>query len=208
MFPFSFLSNLTADPAYSMLAISLVIILCAFLIEDVATIVVGVLAADGIVPIPLAFFSLYLGIIIGDLGLYALGALARTHPRLDRYIDHGAVAPFRSWLGTRYPLTIFFGHFVPGLRFTTYVASGFFRHRFLTFIPAAMAGGLVLVTIYFTASYWFGSITAKWAVHARWGIAILFILILFFIGRHNLLKYRAKKNLDSADIPYTGTHEN
>jgi len=178
----------------STLLLSLAIILCAILFEDITTVIVGVLAADGILPAPIAFISIYIGILIGDTVLYALGAFARTHPRLAHYIDHDFTAPFRSWLEDTYAFKIFSGHFVPGLRFTTFAASGFFRFPLRTYIPMAIAGGLVLETTLFTVSYWFGGLTSKWVGEVRWGIAGVFLLVLFFIARHNILIYREKRD--------------
>ncbi|MBI4088522.1 VTT domain-containing protein [Candidatus Kaiserbacteria bacterium] len=190
----SFLSYVSGGTVDSTVLLSLAIVLCALFLEDVATVIVGVLAADGIVPIPLAFISLYIGIALGDTLFYALGSFARTHPRLAHYIDHDFTAPFRAWLESRYAFTVFSGHFVPGLRSTTYIASGFFRLPLSTYIPMAIAGGLVLLTTLFLLSYWFGGLTSGWVSHARWGIAGIFLLILFFIGRHNLLVYREKRS--------------
>ena len=190
----SFLSCVSGGAVDSTVLLSLAIILCAFLIEDVATVIVGVLAADGIVPIPVAFISLYIGIALGDTMFYALGSFARTHPRLAHYIDHNFTAPFRSWLEHRYAFTVFSGHFVPGLRSTTYIASGFFRLPLSTYIPMAIAGGMVLLTTLFFVAYWFGGLTSGWVSHVRWGIAAIFLLTLFFIGRHNFLAYRAKRD--------------
>lgn len=191
---FLFLSHLIDGSAGSQALLSLVIILCAFFLEDLTTVIVGVLAADGIITIPVAFFSIYVGIALGDTALYTLGSFARTHPRLAHYIDHDFTAPFRSWLEKRYAFTIFSGHFVPGLRFTTYAASGFFRCPLSTYVPMAIAGGLILETALFAISYWFGSFTSAWFGPARWGIAGVFLLLTFFIARHNLLVYRARKN--------------
>lgn len=171
------------------------IILCAFLIEDITTVVVGVLAADGVISVPMAFIFIYIGIIIGDTMLYSLGWLARTHPRLARYIEHDFTYPFRSWLENNYSFKVFSGHFVPGLRFTTFVASGFFRFPISKYIPMAIAGGLILETVLFIISYWFGSFTSKWAGEVRWGIAAVFLLVLFLIARHNIRAYREHKSL-------------
>jgi membrane protein DedA with SNARE-associated domain len=197
---FAFLSHFAGDTVGSAMLLSLVIILCASVLEDLTIIVVGVLAADGIISVPIAFLSIYLGIILGDSLLYALGAFARSHPRLAHYIDHDFTAPFRTWLGNRYAFNIFSGHFIPGFRFTSYVASGFFRYPLSAYIPMALAGGLLLGTVLFSFSYWFGSLTSGLVTQVRWGIAGVFLLILFFIGRHNLLAYRAGKNApDTAD---------
>lgn len=191
---FVFLSNFTGGTISSEILLSIAIVLCAIFLEDITTVVVGVLAADGLIPVPIALISLYIGVVIGDTALYTIGAFARSHPRLAHYIDHDFTAPFRSWLEHSYAFKVFSGHFVPGFRFTTFTASGFFRFPLRTYIPMAIAGGLVLEITLFTISYWFGSITTGWISHARWGIAGAFLLVLFFIGRHNLMAYRAKKN--------------
>ncbi len=178
----------------SVVLLSLVIILCASLFEDATIVIVGVLAADGIISVPIAFISLYIGVSIGDTVLYSLGSFARTHPRLAHYINHDFTTPFRLWLEHRYAFKVFSGHFVPGFRFTTFVASGFFQYPLRTYIPMAMVGGMILVIVLFFASYWFGSITTSWVSHVRWGVAGTFLIALFFIGRHNLVAYRAKRD--------------
>lgn len=199
----AFLSNFTGGAISNEILLSLAIILCAIFLEDITNVVVGVLAADGLISVPIALISLYIGIAIGDTALYTLGALARTHPRLAHYIDHNFTAPFRSWLEHKYAFKVFSGHFVPGFRFTTFIASGFFRLPLRTYIPMAVAGGLVLLITLFSLSYWFGSITSGWVSHLRWGIAGVFLLVLFFIGRHNLRTYQEQKNsldnLNNAD---------
>ncbi len=191
----NFLTHFTADTATSEVLLSLAIVLCAMIFEDVTTVVVGVLAADGLVDVPLAFLSIYAGIAIGDTMLYSLGALARTHPRLVRYIEHDFTAPFKTWLEHGYAFKAFSGHFIPGFRITTYAASGFFRFPLKTYIPMAIAGGLILETTLFTISYWFGSFTSKWVGEVRWGIAAIFLLALFFIARHNIRAYREQKDM-------------
>jgi len=192
---FSFLSHLIGGAVGgTTIILSLSIMLCAFVLEDATTIIVGLLAADGFIPVPLAIVSIYSGIIVGDAVLYSLGSLARTHPRLAHYIDHDLTAPFRTWLEGRYALTILSGHFVPGLRFTTYIASGFFRFSLPTFALMAVVGSVLWETFLFSFVFWFGSFTSEWLGPARWIIAGIFLVILFFIGRHNLLAYKKKKN--------------
>lgn len=188
----SFFSTFVSNEVGSIFFLSLAIILSAFLLEDLTTIIVGILAAEGYISIPLALLSLYTGIVLGDATLYLIGRVARTHPRLAHYLDHDYTTSFRTWLENRYTMIIFSGHFVPGLRFTTYVASGFFRRPLSLFIPTAIAGGLVLGTALFSLSYWFGSVTSEWMRSARWLIALVFILILISVSRRNFLSYRAK----------------
>jgi len=194
MFPVLFLSNfINGAVGGTFIILALTIMLCAFVLEDATTLIVGVLAADGFIPVPLAIISIYTGIVVGDAVLYSLGSLARTHPRLARYIEHDFTAPFRSWLDNRYALTILSGHFVPGLRFTTYVASGFFRFKLSTYILMAVIGSILWETLLFSGAFWFGSFTSEWIGPVRWGIMCIFLVIPFFIGRHTLKEYRSKK---------------
>ena len=206
---FSFLYTFISGSVGSTALLALAIILGTIFLEDTTVVVVGVLAADGIISVPLALFSLYSGIVIGDVGLYFLGWLASRQPRLAQYVDHDFTAPFRVWLETRYILTIFTARFIPGARFPTYATSGFFGSRFSTFILVAMSATSIWTTFLFSASYWFGSLTSAWMGPARWGIALAVLVALFLIGRHNILKYRAiKSSLDPTSanrLDETGT---
>ncbi len=194
-----FLSHLIGGSVGSYALLALAIMLGTFFLEDTTTVIVGLLAADHIIGVPIALASLYAGIIVGDIGLYTLGYLASTNTRLARYVDHDFVAPFRAWLETRFVLTVFSARFIPGSRLPTYTASGFFRSPLSTFIMTAIVATSIWTTVLFTASYWFGNLTSEWMGPVRWGIALAFLLALFFIARHNLLAYRAKRvELDTA----------
>ena len=195
-----FFSLLIAGSGGSAALLSLAIILGVVFLEDTTTVIVGVLAADGILPIPFALFSLYAGIVISDVGLYCLGRLASTHPRLAQYVDHDFVAPFRTWLETRFVLTVFSARFIPGARLPTYTASGFFRSPLSVFMLTAIGATSIWTTFLFTASYWFGNFTAGWMGPARWGIALAFLVVLFLVGRHNVLAYRARRDGTDTDV--------
>ncbi|MFZ3044019.1 MAG: VTT domain-containing protein [Minisyncoccia bacterium] len=188
-----FISSLIGGAIGSTALLSLAIILGIILLEDTTIVITGLLAADGFLAAPLALFSLYIGVIVSDIVFYSIGRFASSHPRFARYVDHEFVAPFRAWLENRFILTIFSARFIPGSRIPLYAASGFFRSSFPTFITTTTAASAVWTTILFSGAYWFGNITAGWMGPVRWGIALLFLLTLFLIGRHNLLAYRAKK---------------
>jgi membrane protein DedA with SNARE-associated domain len=201
-----FLSNFTSGTPESTALLVVAIVLCTTFLEDITIVVVGVLAADGLVAPSLALISMYVGSFIADSGLFGLGALARTQPRLAQYIDHDFTAPFLGWLRARFKWVILAGHFVPGLRSMTYTASGFFRFSFLSFLPRAIISSVALVTLLFTLSYGFGSLSAKWIGPMRWGAAVLFLLALFFVGRHNLKLYQAR-NIARKTEGYTTGNE-
>ena len=195
-----FISLIIGGAGGSAILSLLAIILGVFFLEDTTVVIVGMLAADGIISVPFALFSLYTGIIIGDTLLYCLGRLASTHPRLGQYVDHDFVAPFRLWLETRFVLTGFSARFIPGARFPAYTASGFFRSPLTTFLATAISATSIWTTVLFSASYWFGSATSEWVGSVRWSVALTFLIALFFIARHNLLSYHARKGaVDTGD---------
>lgn len=192
--PSIIITNLLGGASDSHLLLAIAIIVATFFLEDTTVVVVGLLAADGIISLPLALMSLYTGIILGDIGMYSLGYLASTNQRLGRYVDHDFVAPFRAWLENRFILTVFSARFIPGSRIPTYTASGFFRSSFLTFILTVICATSIWTTFLFTASYLFGSLTSEWMKEVRWGVAIVVLVALFLIARHNLRAYLAKKD--------------
>ena len=196
---FHLVSHFIVSSAGSGVALFGAILVSTILVEDATAVIVGILAADGIVPIPIALAALYSGIVSSDLGLYWVGRIARSHPRLERYAEHEAAAPFRAWLETRYVLTIFCARFIPGARVPTYSSSGFFRSPFDTFVLVALGAASVWTTLLFSASFWFGNLTAHWIGPVRWGVALAALAGLFMLGRFNVRSYRSKKQeLDSA----------
>ncbi len=173
--------------------VPLAITASTLLLEDPTTVIVGMMAADRVLPVLGALAPIWVGVIIGDSFLYGVGYLARKHSKLARFVDHKNVIPFRTWLEKRYMLTVFSVRFIPGLRIPVFMASGFFQNSFPRFAIAAIGATLAWSTLLFFAAYWFGNFTSHWFLWVRYGIALVFAAALFFIGRHNLRSYQAHK---------------
>ena len=190
---FNLFPHLAGGAVEGMVLLSLTIIVSAFFLEEVTIVVVGLLAADGIISAPIALLSLYVGIILGDLGLYLLGWLASRHLWLGKYVDHDFIAPLREWLDTKYVMTIFSARFIPISRIPTYTACGFFNMPYKTFWETVVSAGIIWVSVLFTVTFWFGSLTEAWFGPARWVIACVFLLGFFLVSRHNVIMYRKKR---------------
>ena len=189
-----FLSHFINGSLGNALLLALAIIICTFIIEDPTTVTVGMLASAGAIPIGIGLISLYVGIMAGDIGFYLLGRLARTHPRLERYVDHDFIAPLKAWIEERYILTIFIARFIPGARLPTYSASGFFRSSPGTFVVTVITAAFLWATALFFGAYWFNSVTAEWLGWTRWMIILFFLIVLFFVGRYNVRAIRARRD--------------
>ena len=166
----------------------LAIIVGTLILEDLTTVLVGILAAAGAVKIPVAVFALYVGICLGDYCLYGMGMLARTHPRIHRFLQRERLLALRGNLERNLRKTVITTRFIPGLRLPTYVACGFFRMPFGEFARSVILATLVWTTCLFFAAYLLGYATEEWLGVWRWPISAGIVLAVFLVGRYNSRK--------------------
>lgn len=165
------------------LFLPILIVLATFILEDATTILVGVLCATGNLSPGIALLSLYIGIVLGDFGLYASGRLASMPRWGSRLARHERLLPFREWLENRLVLATFTVRFLPGLRLPAYTATGFFGMPFRRFAVTVMLATAIWTTGLFAAAYFFGAATADVLGRWRWPLCLVPILALFLIGR-------------------------
>jgi membrane protein DedA with SNARE-associated domain len=103
------------------------IILATFLLEDAATVAVGLLASQMIVDPALAIAALVVGTVVGDLTLHLLGRYAGGTRWAGRIKATDRVRKMEAWLQRRSLVAIAAARFMPGFRLPTFVASGFLR---------------------------------------------------------------------------------
>jgi membrane protein DedA with SNARE-associated domain len=185
MSPYSFIFSLIQSATGTPWMVPLVIILATFILEDAATVGVGVLAADGHIGIAVGVVSLFIGIALGDFGLYGLGRLAITHPTIRRWVERKNVARVGAWLHESVAPTVITVRFLPGMRLPTYLACGFFSVPFRRYVLPVLAAVLVWTPLLFTASYLFGYYTLDWLGIWRWPIAFGALFVLVLLGRRH-----------------------
>lgn len=147
-----------------------------FILEDAAAIGAGLLLATGGISWPAAFASCFLGIWLGDAGLYALARYAGRgwfeRSALRRFASK--VAESERWFEKRGTPILIFSRLVPGARLPTYLAAGFLRvplPRFL--LVTGIASGLWTLIILFLAQT-FGERLTQWVGSFKHGGLILF----------------------------------
>ncbi|HTZ77875.1 MAG TPA: VTT domain-containing protein [Stellaceae bacterium] len=159
------------------------IIAATFILEDPATVMVGMMSADRLIAMPTALVALYLGIILGDLGLYGLGFLAARQRWARRLVPVATHDSVRGWLGPRLVTTVATCRFLPGLRLPVYTACGFFRMPLARFAAAVVGATLVWTTLLFGAAYAFGAATAERLGLWRWPLGIALALAAILLSR-------------------------
>ena len=162
---------------------ALLILLGTFVLEDAATVLAAMHAQSGAISVPLALGALYVGIVLGDLGLYLLGALSGRIPWLARWIPHDRRRQGREWLDGRVFQVVFISRFLPGARLPTYTACGFLHAGWKRFAIAAVAATLIWTSLLFGVSLKIGALLMQYLGEWRWAGGIGFAVVVILLGR-------------------------
>jgi membrane protein DedA with SNARE-associated domain len=172
--------------------------LATFVLEDAATVGAGLLLSAGSISWPAAFTACFLGIWLGDAGLYALARFAGRDwfERSPLRKFSAKVAHSEQWFAARGTPILIFSRLIPGTRLPTYLAAGFLRlpaSRFLliTGIAAFMWTFIILLLVQS-----FGAQVEKWLGNYKSGGWLLLGAGLVLFATLQLLR-RAFLNFDS-----------
>jgi membrane protein DedA with SNARE-associated domain len=166
-------------------AAALAITAGVFVQEDVTTVAVGMMAADLLVPIPLAMASLTVATVLNDFAMYGIGRFAFLVPSLRRWVESRNRLSLRASLDHRLVSTVVTTQFLPGMRLPIFAACGFFKLSFPRFAAAVICVTPVWSPLVFTCAYFYGLYALTWFGIARWPIALILVLILAMAGmRH------------------------
>lgn len=159
------------------------IVLASFILEDAAAVIAALVVADGHVSMPLALFSLFCGIALGDLGLFWLGRFAARHPWARRWIKTDRAQGMQNWLSNRLFTAVVSVRFVPGARLPTYTACGFLGMPFMRFAFAVVLATIIWTSFLFTFALGAGKVIMTYFGAWRWPAAIALVVILVVIGQ-------------------------
>ena len=185
------------------LLVMLAITIGTLILEDAATVTAALLASEGVLPHGAALLSLYVGILVGDLGLYAIGAAAARWPSARRWVSEHRIMRGREFLEGSLFVTLFGARCIPGMRLPTYTAAGFVGIPFPRF--ALYAGGLAAG--WSTGLYTLIAILGETVLNElgpwRWGVAALVIVLAIVLPRltATILKRRNLAAAAAAETP-------
>ena len=158
-----------------------------FILEDVATIGAGLLLATGAVTWPTAFAACFLGIWIGDAGLYAVARYGgRAWFERSSFRHHvEKVQRAETWFSTRGTSVLVFSRLIPGARLPTYLASGFLRiplSRFL--LVTGIASSVWTIVVLFLVQA-FGDRMLQWlGIFKQSTFTLAVIAVMIFAVLH------------------------
>jgi len=123
-----------------------ILALATFATEDGALITGSLLVGSGNMDASLVITAVTTGIVVGDIGLYALGWSARENNFISRYLPLRRAVKLKHWLKGREAAVLFFSRFTPGTRFITYVTFGFLRLSIFQFALVLTIAASIWVT--------------------------------------------------------------
>jgi len=159
------------------------IVLGTFILEDAATAGAALAVQSGAVAMPVALGALYIGIVLGDIGLYGLGRLAAHVPWARRLIPQPRQDRGRAWLERHVFKVVFVSRFLPGVRLPTYTACGFLGANFRKFVSAAVGATLIWTSALFAVSLRVGRLLVDHLGQWRWVGFAAFIVVIVLTGR-------------------------
>lgn len=164
------------------------IFLGTFVSEDAASVAAGYSIVSGQMNLATGLCACFIGIFLGDLGLWILGHRMAAVLRRGGIVGPMASEKYEraaSWLHRFGSWTIVLARFVPGLRVPVYVAAGYLRWQPLRFAWLALAAGAVWTPLLILTVVWLGPAAVEPLQQSTW-LAIC-ILIGVIIGGWLLL---------------------
>lgn len=162
---------------------ALAIIIGTFILEDAATVIAGIETQAGVLDWRVAIASLYVGIVLGDVGLYGSGSLASRWPWLMHRIRPDRHRRGRDWFQGRLFRIVFVSRFVPGARLPTYTACGFFHAGLVRFTAAAVSATTIWTSLLFLLSVRVGKLLLDHFGAWRWLGIVCFVAFVILGGR-------------------------
>ena len=159
------------------------IVFGTFILEDAATVIAGMQAGDHKLSIALALAALFVGIVLGDVGLYAAGRLSARLRWLARLLPPHRQEAMRAWLGGHIFKVVFVSRFLPGLRLPTYTTCGFVGADLKQFTLAAVMATTCWTSLLFGASLVMGQFLMAHFGAWRWAGAVGFVIFVIVAGR-------------------------
>ncbi|HEV3410137.1 MAG TPA: VTT domain-containing protein [Chthoniobacterales bacterium] len=169
-----------------MLALAFGIVLLSFVSEDAATISSSLSVLGGPLGWPFAYASCFLGIWLGDLGLYAaarvIGPPVLQRRFVRRLADETMVATLRADFARRGTTALIVCRFIPGTRLPTYLAAGLFAMPAARFALVTAVAALVWIAAIFGLTAVLGAQTLAWFSSFENQIAPIAITMCCVVG--------------------------
>lgn len=119
------------------------IVAATFVLEDLATVTVAVLASHMVIDAEVALASAVVGTALGDIALYAAARWARGVPFVSAWLARPGLTRMLDWVRRHALAMVIVARFVPGLRLPIFAGAGAVRMPLVPFIAAIIVSTLI-----------------------------------------------------------------
>lgn len=190
---------LNLDPSLSAWARMLAIIAATFVSEDLTCIAAGLLVHAGRLDAISAVFACFVGIFLGDLGLYGLGRLVGAGLArivfVQRRLPKEGLEKLRARFNREGWKLVILSRFVPGMRFPVYTGAGILGGRAAMLAVAALIAGLIWTPLLVLSAAFFGPKLVRVfeaITGPGWAAIVAAVVVLFFALRFTVGLFSAE----------------
>ena len=164
-------------------------------IEDPARCGVGLLVAAGHINWWLAFVTMTIGGMAGDIGLYVIGRYATQFLIRRRWVDAARLV----WMETHFEhhacKTVVLARFLPGARTIAYVSAGAIRYPVPRFLLLLFFAALVQSLIFLQVSEFIAEYILPYLRDTRLRLGVFGLIVLLLVLGHRIVSRRQKQRL-------------
>jgi membrane protein DedA with SNARE-associated domain len=168
-------------------ALALSIFLATFIYEDGATLLAATLSASGSLDPRIGLLATFLGIWVGDMGLYGLGSsFGRRTARsrwLQKYLRSESLAKAERWFVRHGSFALVMSRAIPGSRLPLYVAAGALRLPFRLFAKTTAVCSVVWVCAIFAIWRFVPKTSSGHQKFLPWLITALVLFAPWLLGK-------------------------
>jgi membrane protein DedA with SNARE-associated domain len=168
-------------------ALALSVFFATFVYEDGATLLAATLSASGRLDPRIGLLTAFLGIWVGDMGLYGLGSsfgrrTAQTR-WLQKYWKPESLARAEAWFAKRGSLALVMSRAIPGSRLPLYVAAGALRLPVRLFARTTAVCSAVWVSAIFAISRFIPKTSSGHRKFLPWLVTALVLFAPWLLGK-------------------------
>ena len=158
-----------------------------FVYEDGATLLAATLYASGRLNPVLALVAAFVGIWMGDIGLYAMGSNFRKYTvrwrRLQRFLKPESFEKAQAWFAKHGAWALVMSRTIPGSRLPLYLAAGALHLPLRRFVQITGICAALWVSMIFTIWRLTSGETSGAGRSLRWALRMIILVVPWLVGK-------------------------
>lgn len=169
------------------LALAVSVFAGTFVYEDGATLLAATLSATGRLDPVLGFVAAFVGIWVGDIGLYAMGSTFRKYSvrwrRFQRFLKPESLEKAQAWFTRHGAWALVMSRTIPGSRLPLYLAAGALQQPVRRFIQITGICAALWVSMIFAVWRFASEEPSGPGTSLRWVLRLSILVVPWLLGK-------------------------